>query len=121
MNKIKKRGLNGFFLKTNDHFIEIFFPVELGLTCINKISIFELDKGPKKKKVKEFPCIYPTIDENGDLNWKYNDPYKKFESNFSYGSFGDDMNYLKVTSRYDDLKLDITATMPSRYESHYWL
>ena len=86
LNKIKKRGLNGFFLKTNDHFIELFFPVELGLTCVNKITIFELDKGPKSKKVHEIPtCIYPTIKENGDITWKSDDHVGTV---FNYGPYG---------------------------------
>ena len=52
-NYLKKRGLNGLFLKTNDHFIELLFPVDLGVTAINKISVFELEKGPKTKHAHE--------------------------------------------------------------------
>ena len=74
MNKIKKRGINGFFLKTNDHFIELLFPVELGVTCINKLTIFELDKGPAKtKKVQEVQGIYPEVSADGDISWKNED------------------------------------------------
>ena len=67
LNYLRKRGLDGVFLKTNDHWMELFFPVDLGVAAINKISVFDLDRGPRTKRVHELQNVYPEVRDDGDI------------------------------------------------------
>ena len=116
LNYLRKRGLDGVFLKTNDHWMELFFPVELGVAAINKISVFDLDRGPRTKRVHELQNVYPKVREDGDILLSDSE---KLSMSFNLEPSGPDFRAMRVRS--DELQLELVATMPGTYESHYWV
>ena len=64
-NIIKKRGINIIFLKTKDHYMEFMFPVDMGLVCIDKVKIFNINEGPSSKKEFETYNKFPTLGDDG--------------------------------------------------------
>ena len=113
---IKKRSLNGLFLKTNDHWIELFFTADFGVTSSAQVKVFDIEKGPKTTKIHEVRGVDPTIAADGDLTWK--DP-NNVNFVFNYGPYGPDRNAMLLKS--DTLKMDLKASMPPNYESLYWV
>ena len=118
LNYVRKRGLDGFFIKTNDHWMELFFPVDIGVTSICKIAVFELDGGPKTKQVHELFFEYPEVSPNGAITLPSNENHK--DTAFAFLSF-EAINKKALLVLSDKLEMEFEATIPGDYESHYWV
>ena len=96
--------------------MEIFFHVDLGLISSTKVSVFELEKGPKTLRSHEVKNLLPKHGDDGDITMK--DP-NNINFVLNYGPYGPDRKAMLVRS--DKLELDIRTTMPNDYESLYWV
>ena len=75
--------------------MELFFTADFGLTNAAKVSVFDLDKGPKTTKTHEVRGVYPTVLEDGDITWK--DP-NNINFMFNYGPYGPDRKAMLIRS-----------------------
>ena len=104
LNYLRKRGLDGLFLKTKDHWMELFFPVDLGVAGLCKIVVFELDGGPKTKKVHELMNEYPVVDAQGGITLASTADH--VGTAFHFGPYGPD-GHKAMQARSDKLKLEL--------------
>ena len=54
--------------------MEFMFPVDMGLVCIDKVKVFNINEGPASKKEFETYNKFPTIGDDGSISVK-SDPY----------------------------------------------
>lgn len=81
LNILRKRGVNFTIIQTPNHYISLLSPVDFGFMCINKVEIFNISEGPKRRKDQlfELPVICPTASPTAD-SIIISDP--KFDLNF---------------------------------------
>ena len=116
-NIVKRRGLNIIFLRTVDHYMEFMFCVDMGLACIDKVKVFNINEGPDSAKKFEWYKLsdFATRGEDGSVIDNTHD----FTVRYGETSLEDsEKKLLRVAV--PKYKLSLETTFSSQHESMYW-